>query len=100
MHEMGRRGYLSTSLPTKSIFVRTVELPELLKGSIPSSIAVDVSSTGSNIVRDRTNCIHERLWRCGFLHADISARSSERRERASHSIHQQTGENPGHACFD
>jgi hypothetical protein len=32
MDEMGRRGYLSTSLPTKSIFVRTVELPELLKG--------------------------------------------------------------------
>ena len=77
-----------------------MELPELLKGSIPSSIAVDVSSTGSNIVRDRTNCIHERLWRCGFLHADISARSSERREKAWHSIDQQTRENPCHACLD
>ncbi len=61
---------------------------------------VGVSSTGSNVVRDRNNRIHERLRRCGFLHADISARASERREKAAHSIHPQTGENPCRACLD
>ena len=45
MRQMGRRGLLSTSLPTKSIFVRTVELPELLKDSIPSRIAVDAGNS-------------------------------------------------------
>ena len=50
---------------------------------------------------DRTNCIlHRRLRRCGFVHADISARSPQRAKKASDSIQQQTGENQSHECFD
>ena len=50
---------------------------------------------------DRTNCIlHGRLRRCGFVHADISARSPQRGKIASDSIQQQTGENPSRVCFD
>ena len=50
---------------------------------------------------DRTNCIlHRRLRRCGFVHADISARSLQRAKKASDSIQQQTGENQSHECFD
>jgi hypothetical protein len=49
---------------------------------------------------DRTNCIHRRLRRSGFLHADISSRSPQRGKKASDSIQQQTGENPSRVCFD
>jgi hypothetical protein len=50
---------------------------------------------------DRINCIlHGRLRRCGFVHADISARSPQRGKKASDSIPQQTRENPSRICFD
>src|SRR5882762_9270505 len=50
---------------------------------------------------DRTNCIlHGRLRRCGFVHADISARTPQRGKKAWDSIQQQTGENPSRVGFD
>src|SRR5580704_7671082 len=50
---------------------------------------------------DRTNCIlHGRLRRCGFVHADVSARSPQRGKKTTDSIQQRTGENPSRVGFD